>query len=90
MVAIVCWMADGEDWMLGTELQAMCKELREVREWLTAAQKKKSTPSSLHVKTLTVQEPTNPPNSPRGESEIGDGGNKARDVANTGKASSLP
>ena len=39
-MAIVHRMADGEDWMLGTELQAARKELREVREWLTATQKK--------------------------------------------------
>ena len=88
-MAIVHRMADGEDWMLGTELQAARKELREVREWLTATQKKKkSTPLSPHVKTPTAQEPTNPPNSPRGESEIGDGGDKVREEADMGKASS--
>ena len=90
MVAIVCRMADGEDWMPGTELQAMCKELQEVREWLTAAQKKKSTPSLPRVKTPMAQEPTSLPNSPRGEAEIGDEGDKVRDGADTGKASSPP
>ena len=89
-MAIVCRMADGEDWMPGMELQATHKELQEVREWLTAAQKKKSTPSSPRAKTPMVQEPTNPPNSPRGESEIGDRGDKAREEADTGKASSPP
>ena len=89
-MAIVHRMADGEDWMPGTELQAICKELQEAREWLSATQKKKSTPLSPHMKTPTVQEPMNPPNSPRGESEIGNEGDKARDEANTGKVSSLP
>ena len=76
--------------MLGTELQALCKELREAREWLMAAQKKKSTPSSPCAKTLMVQEPMNLLNSPRGESEIGNKGDKARDEADTGKVSSPP
>ena len=89
-MAIVRWMADGEDWMPGTELQAARKELWEVREWLTATQKKKSTPLSPRAKTPTAQEPTSPPNSPRGESEIGDGGDKAREEADAGKASSPP
>ena len=88
MVAIVRQMADREDWMPGAELQATRKELWEVKEWLTAAQQKKSTPLSLHTKTPTAREPTDIPNSPRGEVEVGDEGDKAREEADTGKASS--
>ena len=50
--------------------------------------KKKNTPSSLHAKTPTAQEPISPPNSPGGKSEIGDGGDKVREEADAGKASS--
>ena len=35
-MAIVCQMADGEDWMPGAELQAARKELQEAKEWLAA------------------------------------------------------
>ena len=76
--------------MLGVELQATHKELWEVKEWLTAAQQKKSTPSSPCTKTPTVQEPTDVPNSPRGEVEVGDEGDKAREEADTGKVSLPP
>ena len=79
--------------MPGAELQAVCKELREVKNWLTAVQKKKSTPSSLCAKTPTAQEPTDVPNSPRGEVEVSDEGDKMREEADRpdmGKASSPP
>ena len=75
--------------MPGAKLQAVRKELREVKEWLVATQKK-STPLSPHPKMLTRQEPTSPPNLPRGELEVGDQGDKARNEANAGTASTLP
>ena len=75
--------------MPGAELQAARKELREAKEWLAAAQKK-SIPPLPHSKTLMRQEPTSSLNLPRGESEVGDQGNKARDEANVGKVSTLP
>ena len=89
MEAIVRRMANGEDWMPGTELQVACKELWGVKEWLAATQKK-SVPPLPCPKTPTRPEPTSSPNSPRGESEVGDQGNKARDEANAGKASMPP
>ena len=88
-MAIVHQMADGEDWMLGAELQAAHKELWATKEWLVAVQKK-SAPPSPHPKTPTRQELMNPPNSQRGESEVGDQGDKVRDKANAGKTSTLP
>ena len=84
MEAIVCQMADGEDWMPGTKLQAACKELREVKEWL--ATQKKSIPPSPRPKTPMRQELTSSPNFPRGESEVGDQGDKTRNEADAGKA----
>ena len=83
-------MADGEDWILGVELQATHKELREVKEWLTAAQQKKSAPLSPHTKTPMAQEPTDILKSPRGEVEVSDEDDKAREEAEMGKASSTP
>ena len=88
-MAIVRRMADGENWMPGAELQVACKELWEVKEWLVAAQKK-SVPPSPCPKTPTRQEPTGSPNLPRGELEVGDQGDKARNKANAGKASMPP
>ena len=88
-MAIVHRMADGEDWMPGAELQAAHKELQEVKEWLVAAQKK-SIPPSPCPKAPTRQELTSSPNLPRGESEVGNQGDKARNEANAGKASMLP
>ena len=87
-MAIICRMADGEDWLPGTDLQAARKELREVKDWLTAIQQKKSAPLSLHAKTPTAQEPTDVPKLPRGEEEAGDEGDKVREEAETGKAAS--
>ena len=89
MVAIICQMADGEDWLPGADLQAMRKELWDVKDWLVAIQQKKQAPSSLHVKTPTVQEPTDVPKSPRGEVDTSDEGDKAREEAETDKAASL-
>ena len=83
-------MADEEDWLLGVDLQATCKELREVKNWLTAVQQKKQAPSSPHAKTPTVQEPTDVLMSPRGEVDAGEEGDKAREEAETGKAASPP
>ena len=82
-------MADGEDWMPGTKLQVACKELWEAKEWLVATQKK-SIPPSPHPKMLTRPELMSPLNSPRGESEVGDQGDKVRNKADAGKASMLP
>ena len=82
-------MVNGEDWMPGANLQAARKELQEAKEWLVAAQKK-SVPSLPCPKMPTRQEPTSPLDSPRGELEVGDQGNKARNEANVGKASTPP
>ena len=60
-------MADEEDWLLGTDLQAARKELQEVKNWLMAVQQKKQAPSSPRAKTPTAQEPTDVLTSPRGE-----------------------
>ena len=76
--------------MLGAELPAVRKELQEVKDWLTAVQKKKSTPSSPCTKTPMVQEPTDVPNWPRGEVEVSNEGDKMREEADMGKASSPP
>ena len=50
MVAIIHQMADGEDWLPGVDLQAMHKELRDVKDWLAAIQQKKQAPSLPHTK----------------------------------------
>ena len=76
--------------MPGADLQATRKELREVKDWLTAVQQKKSAPVSPCTKTLTAQEPTDVPKSPRGEVEAGDEGDKAREEAKVGKAALPP
>ena len=78
MAAIICQMADGEDWVPGAELQVERKELYETKEWLVAIQKK-SAPLSPCKKTPIRQEPMDPPNSQRGESEAGHRENKADD-----------
>ena len=75
--------------MLGAELQAACNELWEVKEWLVAAQKK-SAPPSPHPKTLMRQELTSPLNSPRGELDVSDQGDKVGNEADVGKASMPP
>ena len=82
-------MADKEDWLPGVDLQAARKELREVKNWLTAVQQKQ-VPSSPHTKTPMVQEPTDVPTSPRGEVDTGEEGDKAREEAETGKAALPP
>ena len=53
-MAIIRQMADEEDWLLGTDLQAARKELRDVKAWLAAVEQKKQAPASPHAKTLTV------------------------------------
>ena len=78
MVAIIRRMADGEDWLPGTDLQATRKELWDVKDWLAAIQQKKQAPLSLRAKTPMVQEPTDVPKSPRGEVDTSDEGDKAR------------
>ena len=88
MEAIVCQMANGEDWMPGTKLQVAHKELQEAKEWL--ATQKKSIPPSPHPKTPTRQELTSSLNSPRGESEVSVQGDKARNEADAGKVFTLP
>ena len=76
--------------MLGTELQAARKELRDVKDWLAAIQQKKQAPALPCAKTPTAQEPTAVPKSPRGEVDVGDEGDKAREEAMTGEAASPP
>ena len=71
--------------MLGTELQAVHKDLQEVKEWLAA--QKKSVPPSPRLKTPMRQELMSSSNSPRGELEVGDQGDKARNKADVGKVS---
>ena len=83
-------MADEEDWLPGADLQAACKELREVKNWLTAVQQKKQAPSSPCMKTPMAQELTDVPTSPRGEVDAREEGDKAREEAKTGKAASPP
>ena len=89
-MAIIHWMADGEDWLPGVDLQATRKVLREVKDWLTAIQQKKSARLSPCAKTPTAQEPTDVPKLPRGEEEAGDEDDKVREEAETGKAASPP
>ena len=89
-MAIIRQMADGEDWLPGADLQATRKELWEVKDWRTAVQQKKQAPLSPCVKTPTAQEPTNVLKSPRGEVDVGDEGDKAREEAAMGEAASLP
>ena len=83
-------MADGEDWLPGADLQAVRKELRDIKAWLVAVQQKKQAPASLRAKTPTAQEPTDGPKLPRGEVDAGKGGDKAREEATTDKAASPP
>ena len=75
--------------MLGDDLQAACKELWETKEWLAAVQKK-SVPPLPRPKTPTRPEPTRPPNVPRGQSEVSDQGDTARNEADADKASTPP
>ena len=89
-MAIICWMADREDWLPGADLQAAHKELWDVKDWLVAIQQKKQAPSSPCMKTLTAQEPTDVPKLPRGEVDTGDEGDKAREEAEMDKAASPP
>ena len=76
--------------MPGAELQATRKELRDVKDWLAAVQQKKQAPVLPCAKTPTAQEPTAVPKSPRGEVDISDEGDKAREEAATGEAALLP
>ena len=75
--------------MLGDNLQAVRKELREAKEWLAAVQKK-SIPPSPRPKTPTRPKPTSPPNAPRGQSEVSNQGNMARNEADADKVSTPP
>ena len=75
--------------MPGDDLQAAHKELQEAKEWLVAVQKK-SVPPSPHPKMLTRPEPMSPPNALRGQSEVGNQGNMARNEADASKASTPP
>ena len=90
LTAIIHWMADGEDWLPGVDLQAVRKELWDVKDWLEAVQQKKQAPSSPCAKTPTAQEPTDVPKSPRGEVDAGDEGDKAREETETDKAALPP
>ena len=89
-MAIICRMADGKNWLPGADLQAMHKELRDVKDWLVAVQQKKQAPSSLRVKTPMAQEPTDVPKSPRDEVDASDEGDKVREEAEMDKAASPP
>ena len=89
MVAIIRRMSDGEDWLLRMDLQAVRKELWDVKDWLAAVQQKKQAPVSPHAKTPTAQEPTIVPKLPRGEVDTGDEGDKVREETATDKAASL-
>ena len=75
--------------MPGDDLQAARKELWEAKEWLSAVQKK-NIPPSPRPETPTRCELTSPPKVPRGQSEVGDQGDTAKDEANTSKATTPP
>ena len=83
-------MADEEDWLPGADIQAVRKELRDIKAWLAAVQQKKQVPASLRAKTPTVQESTDALKSPRGEVDAGNEGDKAREEAVMDKAASPP
>ena len=83
-------MANEEDWLPGADIQAACKELRDVKAWLAAVQQKKQAPMSPRANTPMAQEPMDVPKSPRGEVDTGDEGDQAREEAATDKAASLP
>ena len=87
-MAIIRRMSDREDWLPGVDLQATRKELRDVKDWLVAIQQKKQAPASPCVKTPMAQEPTAVPKSPRGEVDVSDEGDKAREEAAMGEAAS--
>ena len=89
MEAIVHQMATGEDWMPGDDLQAARKELQEAKEWLSVVQKK-NVPPSPRPETPTRPELTSPPKAPRGQSEVSDQGDTAKNEANAGKATTPP
>ena len=76
--------------MLGTDIQATRKELRDIKAWLVAVQQKKQAPASPCAKTPTAQEPTDVLKSPRGEVDTSDKGDQAREEAATDKAASPP
>ena len=75
--------------MPGDNLQVARKELQEVKEWLVVVQKK-SIPLSPRPKTPMGPELTSPPNAPRGQSEVGNQGDMARNKANASKVSTPP
>ena len=83
-------MANEEDWLLGADIQAACKELRDIKAWLAAVQQKKQVPASPRAKTPTAHKSTDAPKSPRGEVDAGDKEDKAREEAVTDKAASPP
>ena len=63
--------------MLGVELQAVCKELRETREWLVAVQEQRKQPMP-HKETPTRHKPTNPPGSQKDIDKVGDKANEGK------------
>ena len=75
--------------MPGDDLQVARKELQEVKEWLSAVQKK-NVPPSPRPETPTRPEPTSPPKAPRGQSEVGDQGDTAKNEADAGKVTTPP
>ena len=89
-MAIICQMADGEDWLPGVGLQAARMELRDIKDWLAAIQQKKQAPASPRAKPPTAQEPTAVPKLPRGEVDVGDEGDQVREEVATGEAASPP
>ena len=75
--------------MPGDDLQAARKELWEAKEWLLAVQKK-NVPPSPRPEMPTRPELTSPLKVPRGQSEVGDQGDTAKDEADASKATTLP
>ena len=75
--------------MPGAKLQVVGKELHKTKDWLAAIQKKSAPPSPC--KTMpTRPEPRDPPDSQRGESEVGDQENRMGNKADDSKTATLP
>ena len=83
-LAIVHQMADRDDWMPGVELQAVCKELWETREWLVAVQEQSKLPTPCKGMP-TRHEPMNPLGLQKDTLEAGNPVDQVGDKANEGK-----
>ena len=88
-LAIVCRMADGDDWVLGVELQAVRKELWETQEWLVAVLEQ-SKPPTPRKETPTRRKPTNSQGSHKDALEASDPVDKVGDKADEGKRATPP